>query len=234
MSHHSSLAGRFQSSFAGFIAQLREYLGIGGRVRREPIRTPEALRAFLSSRASFIAQTSLYGYLRTRAGQRYPELFEDDRIVASINIAKWHVWLACLSDLSAYAGGLLARGGMPSEQSGELMRRLLDDILAETGVPPDADAEFPAHAARVRSRIALTPWSRVEDDEGCFHESPTALVRWAPVVEHLKRLDENIVRSSVRFHWQEVRRELREYLDVEAIARGFDQADRVNDSRAPT
>jgi hypothetical protein len=71
----------------------------------EPIATPEALARFLDTRASFIAQTSLYGYLRTRAGMRYPELFDDDPFVEGINIAKWHVWLDCLSDLAVYAGG---------------------------------------------------------------------------------------------------------------------------------
>jgi hypothetical protein len=218
MNHPPSLAARIQSGIAGFLAQCRDYLGVGGTVRREPIETPQALRAFLSSRASFIAQTSLYGYLRTRAGQRYPELFEDDSFVASINVAKWHLWLACLSDLSVHAGRLLVRGGMPAERTGALMRRLLDEILTETGVPAEADAEFQAHAARVRSRIAMTPWTCDDDDEGCFHESPAALVKWAPVVEHLKRLDEDIVRNSVRFHWQEVRRELGRYLDPGAIA----------------
>lgn len=200
------------------LAQLRDYLGIGGKVRREPIVTSQSLCVFLSTRASHVAQSSLYGYLRTRAGQRYPELFDDDAFVASIDIAKWHLWLACLSDLGVYAGGLLARGGMPPERVGALMARLLEEILGETGQPGEAGADFPAHAARVRSRIALTPWSGVEDGEGCFHESPAALVKWAPVVESLKRLDEDIVRNSVRFHWLEVRRELRHYLDVAAIS----------------
>lgn len=218
MDHSPGLAARIRSGIAGFLAQCRAYLGIGGTVRQEPIDTPQALRAFLSSRASFIAQTSLYGYLRTRAGQRYPELFEDDAFVASINIAKWHVWLACLSDLSVHAGRLLARGGMPPERAGALMRRLLDEILAETGVPAEADADFPGHAARVRSRVAMAPWTGGGDDEDCFHESPAALVKWAPVVEHLKRLDEDIVRNSVRFRWQEVRREFGRHLDPAAIA----------------
>lgn len=219
MNRQVSPAGRLQATVSGFVAQCREYFGIGGKVRREPVRSAEALRAFVASRASYIAQTSLYGYLRTRAGTRYPELFDDDTFVASINIAKWHMWLACVSDLSVYAGGLLARGGMSGEQAGTLVQEALQRILDDTGVPAEADDEFPAHAERVRARIALTPWSRIGDDEDCFHESPAALVEWAPVVENLKRLDAEVVRNSVRFHWQEVRRELRECLDVEAVAR---------------
>lgn len=206
------------SRLSRFAAQFREYLGIGGKVRRMPIASPAALEDFLGTRASYIAQTSLYGYLRTRAGQRYPELFDGDEFVVSINIAKWHMWLACLSDITVYAGGLLARGSdLPVEAIRELMVELLDRILDKTGIPGEADAEFPDHAQRVRRRVALTHWRGIEDGEECFTASPEALVRWAPIVKTLMELDEPIVRNSVRFHWQEIRRDLREYLDVSAL-----------------
>ena len=77
----------------------------------EPIDSGAALSRFLEERASFLAETSLYGYLHTRAGMRYPELFDDDPFVASINVAKWHLWLDCLADLSVYAGSRLAQDG---------------------------------------------------------------------------------------------------------------------------
>jgi hypothetical protein len=37
-------------------------------------------------------------------------------------------------------------------------------------------------------------------------------VRWAPVKDELKLLDEEIVRNSVRFRWQAVRRDFAEQL----------------------
>ena len=96
---------------------IRDYLGIGRSRRRVPVADREALKLFLATRASHVAQTSLYGYLRTRAGMRYPELFDDDGFVLSINIAKWQIWLACLSDLAVFAGGLMARD-LPAELTG--------------------------------------------------------------------------------------------------------------------
>ena len=86
-------------------AAFGRYFGKAVRRRRTSITAPEALQAFLQTRASFVAQMSLYGYLRTRAGTRYPELFDSDVFVESINIAKWQVWLACLSDLSIFCRG---------------------------------------------------------------------------------------------------------------------------------
>jgi len=167
-----------------------------------------------------VAQTSLYGYLRTRAGMIYPQLFDNDEYVQSINIAKWQLWLACLSDLSIYAGGLLAkRSQKSSSEIGALMQELVATILHDTGTPADAGEEFSAHAARVQARLAGCDWDRVSDDETPFSESPTALIRWAPVVDNLKELDEEIVRNSVRFRWQEIRRALRDNLDAEAVLR---------------
>ena len=185
--------------------------------RREPVHDVDALRAFLRTRASHVAQMTLYGYLRTRAGTRFPELFENDTFAVSINIAKWHVWLACLADLSVYAGALLRRnGGVGADEAGALIRRLVEDILEETGTPADAGPEFAAHAQRVRARLAVCDWNPA-DEEAAFVESPAAVVHWAPIVDDLKALDEGIVRNSVRFRWHEVRRELSHNLDPAAV-----------------
>lgn len=196
---------------------LRQYVGLE-RKPEPPVTDRAGLRQFLEARASFVAQTSLYGYLRTRAGTRYPELFDDEPFVQSINIAKWQIWLACLSDLAVFAGGLLARHSPANAaQAGRLLREVTDDILEATGVPPDAGPEFSAHAARVRERLAACDWLAVTDDESPFSESPDALVYWAPVIDDLKQYDEAIVRNSIRFRWQEIRRTLRDLLRPEVL-----------------
>jgi hypothetical protein len=194
------------------------HLGAGRWKRREPITGPDSLQGFIETRSNLVAQASLYGYLRTRAGMRYPELFSDDVFVRSINIAKWQLWLACLADLSVYAGGLLARRTQAQpERIGELMGGVVEAILAATGVPAEAGSDFAAGAQHARARIALCAWASVPDDETAFSESPAALVRCAPIVDELKQLDEPIVRNSVRFRWQEVRRDLRRDLDAFAV-----------------
>ena len=146
------------------------------------------------------------------------ELFENDDFVVSMNIAKWHVWLACLSDLAVHAGALLRRGrGGSPEEVGGLIRGLVDEILRETGIPAEAGPEYPDHANRVRARLALYDWGGQADDESAFVESPTALVYWAPIVDDLKALDEEIVRNSIRYRWIEVRRELHRNLDAAGV-----------------
>jgi len=213
-----ALHSRVTTIAAELWGSLGEYIGIGRPRRSIAVVDRASLRLFLDSRASHVAQTALYGYLRTRAGMRYPELFEDDRFVVSINIAKWYVWLACLSDLAVYAGGLIAKNArVPIGEVGRLMSECVEAILSETGIPAGAGPEFATLADRVRARLALCDWASVPDDETPFAESPPALVRWAPIVEHLKQLDDEIVRNSVRFRWQEVRRDLRRVLDADAV-----------------
>jgi len=199
-------------------AALRNAFGGRRGSRPRAVADRDGLRAFLETRASYVAQMSLYGYLRTRAGVRFPELFDDDPFVVSINIAKWHIWLACLSDLSVYAGFLmLHRTKVSADEVGKLMRAVLDDALAVAGTPDDAGPEFASHADRVRARLALCDWPTIADNEFAFVESPDALVQWAPIVDDLKQLDADVVRNSVRFRWQEVRRDLRRDLLADAV-----------------
>jgi hypothetical protein len=177
-----------------------------------------ALQRFLETRANLVAQTTLYGYLRTRAGMRYPQLFDDEVFVRSINVAKWQLWLACLADLAVFAGGLLAsRSNARPEAVGELMRAVVDAVLAGTGIPAESGSDFVSGAQQVRARLALCDWLNVPDDDTPFFESPAALVRYAPILEELMQLDAPIVRNSVRFGWQEIRRELRRDLDAAAV-----------------
>jgi len=198
---------------------VRDWMGGARRARSVPVTDAAGLRQFLETRASHVAQTSLYGYIRTRAGTRYPELFQNDTFIASLNIAKWQIWLACLSDLAVYAGGLLfQRGTMPADRVAVLMTSTVDAILANLGTPPDAGPAFPAAADRLRARVANTDWTAVTDDDQPYCESPDALVEWAPIVDELKQYDAEIVKNSVRFRWQEVRRDLRRDLDGAAVA----------------
>ncbi|MGY6709663.1 MAG: hypothetical protein ACXIVF_15190 [Rhizobiaceae bacterium] len=200
------------------LPMLRNYFGLSGASRLGPIDSPEALAHFIETRASYMAQTSLYGYLRTRMGMRYPELFDDDVFVVGINLAKWQIWLDCLGDLTVYSGSRIAqhqpRG---ADRVAQLMLDILDGILQTASVPSDAGPDFLSHARQVRERVARTHWLAVGDKEAAFTESPKSVLRWAPIADELKQLDEEIVLNSVRFHWQEIRRAFAQHIDPDGV-----------------
>ncbi len=198
---------------------LADYTGLGGGRSAQPITNPEALAAFLKSRASHVAQTSLYGYLKTRAGTRFPEMFENPNLLLSMNRAKWQIWLACLSDLTVYVGGLIQqRTELNNEQISRLLGMVIHSILDETGLPADAPEEFPDTVEKLKTRVANTDYSSVSDDEFAFSQSPDALFLWAPIADELKKRDRVIVKNSVRFRWQEIRRSARKLLEAEKLA----------------
>ena len=44
----------------------------------------------------------MFGYVKTRMGTSYPEMFRDDVMVSSLKIATLYHYSACLSDLMLY------------------------------------------------------------------------------------------------------------------------------------
>ncbi len=215
------LRGVSLSSLSAVRARLTafaRYLGLGERPVRSRIDSSSSLAEFIDTRASHVAQTALYGYLKTRAGTRFRELFESDEFLVSINIAKWQVWAAAVADLALFAGGRLAdRTGADNAAVAAFMAAVVAGIFDRQGRPDDVGPEFERSTAEVVELVRGSDFTAIGDDESAFAQSPEALVRWAPVVDELKQLDAEIVRNSVRFRWIEVRRDLREMLDAAAV-----------------
>ena len=77
--------------FLKFIHSLQIILG-----KKKQIDEIESLMSFVSSRSSYIAQVSLYGYLKARAGTRYVSLIKDPLFASSMKTARNHIFFACL------------------------------------------------------------------------------------------------------------------------------------------
>ena len=196
---------------------MSDYVGVGKQKKTQSIDDIDKLAEFIRSRASHVAQTTLYGYLRTRAGTRFPELFENPDILASINIAKWHVWVACVSDLSTFVGQLAFASSVNADTINQVIPPALQLIFEQTGTPEEAGDDFQTSIDKAVNRINLCDWSQDRDDDTIFSQSPEALYYWSPIADELKERDENIVRNSVRFRWIDIRRSTRRQLDIEKL-----------------
>ena len=204
---------------------LGNYVGVGDQKTSQPIIDIDSLAEFISSRSSHVAQTTLYGYLRTRAGTRFPELFENPDILISINIAKWHTWAACVSDLSIFIGQLAFEAEIEKENINKVMDSAFNRIFEETGRPEEAGEDFQNSVDKIGQRIRTCDWSIKRDDDDIFSQSPQALYYWSPIAEELKERDENIVKNSVRFRWIEIRRNTRKLLVLNELFRGASASD---------
>lgn len=200
-----------------------EYIGLGRPVSNKPITTRQELGAFISSRSSHVAQSTLYGYLKTRAGTRFTYLFENESMLASINLAKWYIYVACISDLTAYMGVLLhLRTGLKNPEIVAIMSQVVDAMIADIGRPSEAGDDLGESLEALSIRITNMDFTLHEDGETLFTASPGALYRWAPIADNLKRFDKIPVENSVRFKWKEVRDRARALLDAKALLASLD------------
>tara|TARA_A100001011_G_scaffold187779_1_gene196320 strand:- start:424 stop:798 length:375 start_codon:yes stop_codon:yes gene_type:complete len=68
---------------------------------------------------------TLFTYIKTRAGTQWPKLFENEEHLKSLKIARWHIFIACVCDLSLFLGFSAAYA-----ETGNMLR--VNDKLAET------------------------------------------------------------------------------------------------------
>ena len=87
------------------------------RFERQPIRDKAGLVEFLHTRSAYVAQTSLFGYLKTRMGTQYREIFQDPAFSEPLSMAQRQVFLDCLADLTVFTVSLVGSGKMDDLQS---------------------------------------------------------------------------------------------------------------------
>ncbi|MEP7172589.1 MAG: hypothetical protein ABI705_03775 [Aestuariivirga sp.] len=205
------------------LAKAKEFLSsIGirsGSRRTGRISSVAQLGDFIASRAAFVSQKTLYGYVQTRMGMSYAKNFQDEVFLASLNIAKMHVFAACLSDLAIYAVAEALHGARVSHEACRAIARQCFRSAIEENMKfapterwvSDAISEFDM-------RLMDTIWEFGALKPENFTRSPRALVRWSPIAPELKKHDTEIVENSIKFAWLEVREEFRRRVDRQAIA----------------
>lgn len=209
----------FHSFLGVFWRKVQLFMPFSTRWREEPLDKVESASRFVSARAAFVAQTTLYGYVRTRAGTRYTALFDDDLFVQSLNIAKWQIFLSCTADLAGFVAASVC-AGTDRETEARLALALFRGALADYPEPEGAGPDWTEEVRRAETRLQLAQ-PEISDAEAAFRASADALVHWAPISEELKVLDEGIVRNSIRFKWREVRERAAALLQAEAVLQDF-------------
>ena len=67
-------------------------------------------------------------------------------------------------------------------------------------------------------RLNATLWPNAAIGEAAFDGSVKDLIRFAPVVDEFKALDEEIVTNSIRFRWLDVKQQLKKRLNAAGVA----------------
>ena len=170
------------------------------------INSKKDLENFVQERSAHVVQTTLYGYLKTRIGTRYALMVEDEKFTESINIAKWNIYVAAISDLTFYVFSyLIDKKNLKENDSEKIFLNILDKEF-ENGLDKkiyeNAKNEFIVKAKSIN-------WHNYHLSNP-FKESGLALYKWSPIADELKVLDKEIVLNSIMLKWNLVENEFKD------------------------
>ncbi|MDB3857946.1 esterase [Pelagibacteraceae bacterium] len=170
------------------------------------IGSKEDLQIFVQERSAHVTQTTLYGYLKTRIGTRYQLMLDDEKYSQSINIAKWNIYIAALSDLTLYAFSyLIAQKNLKENDAEKVFINIINNEL-KNGL----DEELFNNAKKeFISRLKAINWNKFYLDNP-FKNSGLALFHWSPIADELKALDKEIVLNSIMLKWNLVKNDFKD------------------------
>ena len=179
-------------------------------VPKKKIKNLDELEDFIQTKSAWVAQVTLYGYLKTRMGTRYVLHFENDKFMSSVNLAKWNIYSVALQDLTFFIFSYLKVNFnyQELEKAEEIFFKVLDYEISNKmplDIIEDAKKNF-------SERLQSINWDTYFNDLP-FNPSALSLYKWAPIAEELKTLDRKIVLNSVILKWDVVKKEFKERIE---------------------
>ena len=176
-------------------------------IPKTKISNLDELEDFIQSKSAWVTQVTLYGYLKTRMGTRYVLHFENDKFMASVNLAKWNIYAVALQDLTFFTFSYLKTNlnYQDIDKAKEIFLKILDDETTNK-MPLDIIEEAKKN---FNERLQSINWNTYYNDLP-FNPSALSLYKWAPIDDELKKLDRKIVLNSVILKWDIVKKEFNE------------------------
>ena len=179
-------------------------------IPKKKLNNLDDLEEFIQTKSAWVAQVTLYSYLKTRMGTRYVLHFENDEFMKSVNLAKWNIYAVSLQDLTFYVFSYLkinfqfqdlekAKGIFNNILDDEILNKMPQDIIQET-------------KKTFEERLSKMNWDNQINDYP-FNQSALSLFKWAPIAEELKNLDRKIVLNSMILKWDIIKKEFSERIE---------------------
>ena len=180
-------------------------------IPKTKISNLDELENFIQSKSAWVTQVTLYSYLKTRMGTRYVLHFENDKFMASVNLAKWNMYAVALQDLTFFTFSYLKTNlnYQDIDKAKEVFLKILDDETINK-MPLDIIEEAKKN---FNERLKNINWDTYYNDLP-FNPSALSLYKWAPIAEELKQLDRKIVLNSVILKWDIIKKEFEERIKL--------------------
>jgi len=171
---------------------------------KKKINNISELKFFIQRKSAWVAQETLYGYLKTRMGAKYILMFEDEVFLGSINKAKWNIYAVALQDLTFYCLSYLKNNSSFDQtlKANDIYNEILGDEI-KNEMPNDI---IESSKKKFNERLEKIEWQSYYNSLP-FNESALALYEWSPVAEELKSLDKKIVLNSMILKWDNIKKE---------------------------
>ena len=190
------------------LKSMREYLFPIKKITSKfsKISSKGDLQNFVQERSAHVTQTTLYGYLKTRIGTRYQLMLDDEKYSESVDIAKWNIYMAALSDLTLYVFSyLISQKNLKQNDAEEIFINIITNEL-KNGLD---DQIFNNTKKEFILRLKATNWHKFYLEKP-FKNSGLALYNWSPIADDLKVLDKEIVLNSIMLKWNLIENEFKE------------------------
>ena len=161
------------------------------------INSKEDLKNFIQERSAHVTQTTLYWYIKTRIGSRYAMMFEDEVFLKSINLAKWNIYMAALTDCTFYVFSyLIDKKNLKQNDALEVFTKIIQNEKSN-GLE---DELFESTKLEFNQKLKAIDWKTYHKGNP-FKNSGLSLLKWSPIAENLKVFDKEIVLNSIKLKW---------------------------------
>mgnify|MGYP001356299046 CR=1 FL=1 len=178
---------------------------------KKKIKNVKDLESFIQKKSAWVSQVTLYSYLKTRMGTKYVLHFDNEKLISSINKAKWNIYSVALQDLTFYSFSYLNVffNYKEIDHAKRIYEKILDDEISN-GMPQDIISKgkisFSERLKKIDWRTYYKSWP--------FNESALALYEWAPIADELKILDRKIVLNSMILKWDNIKKEFEKLISI--------------------
>ena len=178
---------------------------------KKKIKNLSELESFIQKKSAWISQVTLYSYLKTRMGTRYVLHFDNEKLLSSINKAKWNIYSIALQDLTFFSFSYLNAIYNYEDiiKSKDIFHSILDNEK-KNGMPEEV---YDSAKISFDERFQKVDWKKHYNSLP-FNDSALALYKWAPIADELKTLDRKIVLNSMILKWDNIKDEFTKLINI--------------------
>ena len=178
---------------------------------KKKIKNLSDLESFIQKKSAWISQVTLYSYLKTRMGTKYVLHFDNEKLLSSINKAKWNIYSVALQDLTFFSFSYLNAIYNYEDiiKSKDIFHSILDNEK-KNGMPEEV---YDSAKISFDERFQKVDWKKHYNSLP-FNDSALALYKWAPIADELKTLDRKIVLNSMILKWDNIKDEFTKLINI--------------------